>query len=188
MMERDAPGIAHNRRPTVQVEIPAPLAEALIEYGDELVEALRGYREARQQAEAQARRERMEADKATIARWVRHVWRFVRQHQADGESEKAAIQRLEPILRRTLPHPLGHQARWTDIHHLVSSHRRRVERYLEQRRAYYVGRRQAEGAKRATIAHELGYSPHTIDNLRRRQADTVTAGYQGAPRPGGPRA
>lgn len=156
----------HNRIPTVQVEIPAPLAEALEAYGDELIAALRGERQRQREAERQARAEAAQADKAAVEAWARQVWRYVRRHRQEGETERQAVRRLHPILEAVHPHPLGHTLRWTDTLYLVASHRRRVERWIRRRRAAKVAELRAAGWSRRQVADRLGVSLGTVDKLR----------------------
>jgi hypothetical protein len=173
MMDRGTPGIAHNRVPTVQVEIPAPLAEALLTYGDELLEALRGQRQAAIEHERQARQAANAAMRAEAREWGRRVWHYLRRHQAQGETLHQVARRLEDAATRAHPHPAGHHVDARTLAHLAGAARREFYQGLDRRHAATVARLSLDGWTRPQIADRLRCSTGRIDRLRRDHPDLI---------------
>ena len=148
----------HNRVPTVQVEIPAPLAEALLTYGEELVEALRGQRQAAIQEEQQARQAASAAARHEARQWGCRVWHYLRKRQRPGENVHAVARRLEADVLAAHPHPAGHHVDHRTLAHLAGAARRRFHRYLDSRHAATVARLSLDGWTRRQIGQRLGCS------------------------------
>ena len=172
-------GVGHNRIPMVQVEIPAPLAEALEAYGDELLEALRGQRQAAIEHERQARQAANAAMRAEAQEWGRRVWHYLRRRQQQGETLHQVAKRLEDQVTRAHPHPAGHHVDARMLAHLAGSARRRFYKALDRRHAATVARCSLDGWTRPQIADRLACSTGRVDRLRRDHQDVISDVMQG---------
>ena len=176
---RQLGGFTHNRVPTVQVEIPAPLADALETYGDELLEALRGQRQAALEEERQARDVANAARRAEALQWGRLVWHYLRRRQQPGESLHQVAKRLEAEVARAHPHPAGHHVEFRTLAHLAGSARRQFRRALDRRHAATVARLSLDGWSRSQIAGRLRCSAGRVDRLRRDHPDLISSVMRG---------
>jgi methylphosphotriester-DNA--protein-cysteine methyltransferase len=175
-MPHDVPGshFTRKRSATVTVEVPAPLAEALVNYGDELLEALRGQREAAMHAEEARRRAEWDASRERVHVWQSRAWRYVRHNREPGETEGAACRRLHADVMLLHPHPLNHALAPRDLHTAVAARRRQVERYLDRRRAATAARLVVDGWTRQDVATVLGYrSGNSVKQLLDRHPGSL---------------
>lgn len=180
-MEHEAsPRFPRKRTATVTIEVPAPLAEALVNYGDQLIEALRGLREETETAEREARRERERLNRARIRAWQCRAWRYLRRHRQDGETERDACRRLHLDLLTAYPHPLNHGLTARDVHSFIAVRRQHVERYIDRRRALAAGRMVVAGWTNKAIAARLGYSStSSVKRLLDKHPDSIPKAQDG---------
>jgi hypothetical protein len=164
---------------TVTIEVPAPLAEALLNYGDELLEALRGQRQAAIEQERQAREGAAAAKRAEVREWGRRVWHYLRRHQAQGETLHQVAHRLEDAAARAHPHPAGHEVGARTMAQLAGAARREFYQGVDRRHAATVARLSLDGWTRPQIAARLRCSTGRIDRLRRDHPDLISSIMRG---------
>lgn len=160
------------RHSLVTVEVPQPLAEALINYGDELIEALRGERGAAQEQERQAREAMWDANVREIDVWRIQACRRIRRERLPGENVRDACRRLLPELKEA--HPFGHTLDAVTLQGMYTGRHQKVKAYLEERRAVAAARLSAAGWRNKEIAPRIGLTnPSGVTRLLKRYPRAV---------------
>lgn len=166
------------------VRIPEPLADALEQYGPQLIDELKGIAEERRQQEEAARATAEQARRHEARIHASKIYRAYRKERGKGESTRAVCKRLED---RGFYHPSGWLMNANSIELMVTAQGSKLRAYVRERRNERICRRYLQGWSNAKIAEDVNVHAQTVQRVLRDHKTWIRAlqhGERARPLPG----